>query len=235
MNTLKFVTRQLPGGLRERNKAKRRDAILDGALALLREQPIGAVSIDRIAERAEVSPATVYNLVGTREQLLLALIDRVIDGLVDAIAERAAAGVDDPVATAELIVQQSADAFVADAAAYRQIIGVVGDFSACGSMMAFDPAQLQIGAMRDARAKGILRRDADPAAVGRQIYLSYNGALLAWAGLGLTDAGFVIAARHGLYTSLVAFATDEHRPRLARELARLGRRLVAAGWGRDGS
>ena len=55
------------GGLRERNKAKRREAIVDSALALLRQHELHEVSIERVAAGAEVSPATVYNLVGGRE------------------------------------------------------------------------------------------------------------------------------------------------------------------------
>ncbi len=210
-----------PIGLRERNKAKRREAIVDSALALLREHPLSEVSIERIAAGAEVAPATVYNLVGSREQLLFACVE-------DLIALGAEA---DPIERATLIVDRTAEAFIADRRAYRQIVGAVGDLTRTGSMMAIDPAQLQISAMRDAQARGLLRDDVDPAAVGRQVYLSYNGALLAWAGNGLTDEGFRVAVRHGLMTALAACATDRHRRRFLDELRRLGIRLADAGWG----
>lgn len=215
--------------MRERNKAKRRDAIIDSALALLRHHALAEVSIERIAAGAEVSPATVYNLVGSREQLLFACVDRVVDRLVEQLVVTGDTA--DPVERATLIVDQTAEAFIEQRDAYRQIIGAVGDLTRTGSMMAIDPAQLQIGAMRDAQAKGILRDDVDPAAVGRQIYLSYNGALLAWAGNGLSDEGFRVAVRHGLTTALAACATDRHRRRFLDELRRLGTRLTDAGWG----
>ena len=57
-------------GLREKNKAKRRAAILDAAVELLNVHPWHEVPNEQIAARAEVAPATVYNLVGTRERLL---------------------------------------------------------------------------------------------------------------------------------------------------------------------
>jgi AcrR family transcriptional regulator len=217
-------------GLRERNKTKRRDAVVDSTLSLLRHHPLAEVSVERIADGADVSPATVYNLVGTREHVLIACVERVLLALVDTFALQPN---DDPIATAEMIVDRSAAAFIADGAAYRQIIGALGalgGFSPTGKLMAFDPAQLQVAAMREARQRGILRRGSDPAAVGRQIYLSYNGALLAWAGRALSDEGLTIAVRHGLYTALAACAADDHRTEFVRLLDRYGRRLVAAGW-----
>jgi hypothetical protein len=99
--------------------------------------------------------------------------------------------------------------------------------------LAVDPAQLQIAAMRAAQHHRLLRDDVDPAAVGRQIYLSYNGALFAWAALRLTDDGFRLAVRHGLWTALAAFGSDTHRPEFLERLRSLGPELTAAGWASD--
>lgn len=215
--------------LRERNKAKRRDAILDAALELLGHTPARQVSTEQIAALAEVSPATVYNLVGTREQLLLALVDRVLHHMVATLAERRPA---DPVAMAMFVVVESTERFIADGVAFRQVIGSIGDIAASRVTIAFDPAQLQVAAMRDAQSQGMVRADLDPAALGRQIYLSYNGALFAWGGGVLSDDGLRAAVRHGLFMVLAAAATDEHRQRFLDELVVLGEQLGAAGWGK---
>ena len=212
-------------GLRERNKAKRRDAILDSAVELLGTAPLAEVSIERIAARAEVSAATVYNLIGSKEQLLLACVDRVVEQLVDALVQIDPA--DDPIAVAVAVVESSSEAFISDGAAFRQIVGALRDST--GSNLAVDPAQLQIAAMRAAQHRGLLRDDVDPAAAGRQVYLSYNGALVAWAGRRLTDDGFRAAARHGLWTALAAFAADSHRSEFLERLRTTGRELIAAG------
>lgn len=215
--------------LRERGKAKRRAAILDATLTLLREQPLDAVTVERIAEAAEVAPATVYNLVGGRAALLMALVDRVVDGLVDTLAAAEPEGAD-PLAAARLIVEQSARAFIADGAAFRQVIGALRELA--GSTMAFDPAQLQVAAMRDAQAAGAIRPDLDPVALGRQILLSYQGALSFWAAGGLDDETFVAAATHGLLTVAAAAATSHFRRRFLTELADLGGALAGDGWSR---
>lgn len=231
---LSLMTRQEspitpPPGLRERNKAKRRNAILDATLELLRSLPLAEVSIERIAAVAEVAPATVYNLVGSREELLLACVDRVVEQLVDALVQ--IDPTDDPIAAATAVVEQSSEAFIADGHAFRQIIGALRDVTGTGSALAIDPAQLQVAAMRAAQHRGLLRADIDPAAVGRQIYLSYNGALFAWAAQRLTDDGFRLAVRHGLWTALTAFASDAHRPEFLQHLRTISPELTAAGYG----
>lgn len=60
-------------GLRERQKSRRANAILDAAQALFRGQSLDAVSVEEIAGRAEVSPVTVYNYFGSRDGLIHAL------------------------------------------------------------------------------------------------------------------------------------------------------------------
>jgi AcrR family transcriptional regulator len=222
------VTGQAGQGLRERNKARRRDAIVDSTIALLRETSLSEVSIERIAARAEVAPATVYNLIGAREQVLVACIDRVVDQLVEALVVIDPA--EDPIAAAMAIVEHSADAFIADGVAFRQIIAALRGTAGTDSRLAVDPAQLQIAAMRAAQQRGLLRDDIDPAAVGRQIYLSYNGALFAWAARLLTDDGFRRAVQHGLWTALTAFASEDARAGFADRLRDIGPQLTAAGW-----
>src|SRR4051794_395758 len=68
-------------GLRERGKRRRTERILDSALELLRAAPEQTLTVERIAERAEVAPMTVYNLVGGRDQMFTALADRALQDL----------------------------------------------------------------------------------------------------------------------------------------------------------
>ena len=50
--------------------AQRRQRIADATLALLRERDAAKITVADIAEAADVSVATVYNLVGPRERVL---------------------------------------------------------------------------------------------------------------------------------------------------------------------
>ncbi|MET8447304.1 TetR family transcriptional regulator [Streptomyces sp. NPDC005209] len=58
-------------GLRERKKIKTREAIRTATYELIEEQGYDATTIDQIAERAEVSPSTVFRYFPTKEDIVL--------------------------------------------------------------------------------------------------------------------------------------------------------------------
>ncbi|WP_217241299.1 TetR/AcrR family transcriptional regulator [Streptomyces sp. AC555_RSS877] len=58
-------------GLRERKKIKTRTAIRDATYALIEEQGYDGTTIEQIAERAEVSPSTVFRYFPTKEDIVL--------------------------------------------------------------------------------------------------------------------------------------------------------------------
>src|SRR5690348_10668700 len=60
---------------REIGKAERRHRIIEAAATLLRESGIDAVSMTQIAERARVSPATLYNLFQTKAAIFRQVFD----------------------------------------------------------------------------------------------------------------------------------------------------------------
>jgi AcrR family transcriptional regulator len=58
-------------GLRERKKIKTREAIRAATYALIEEQGYDATTIEQIADRAEVSPSTVFRYFPTKEDIVL--------------------------------------------------------------------------------------------------------------------------------------------------------------------
>ncbi|MEU0896303.1 TetR/AcrR family transcriptional regulator [Streptomyces massasporeus] len=58
-------------GLRERKKIKTRRAIRTATYALIEEQGYDATTIEQIAERAEVSPSTVFRYFPTKEDIVV--------------------------------------------------------------------------------------------------------------------------------------------------------------------
>jgi AcrR family transcriptional regulator len=57
--------------LRERKKIKTREAIRAATYALIKEQGYDATTIEQIADRAEVSPSTVFRYFPTKEDIVL--------------------------------------------------------------------------------------------------------------------------------------------------------------------
>ena len=67
---------------------RRRRRIIDATFELLREHDAAKLSVADIAKVAGVSVASVYNLVGTRERVLAAVIDRYVERLAAALGEQ---------------------------------------------------------------------------------------------------------------------------------------------------
>lgn len=213
-------------GLRDVNKAKRRDAVLDATVELFGQRPSEQVTTEEIAVRAGVAPATVYNLIGTRDDVVRAVVARILADLSDSLEQLDPS---DPIAAAELVVDQTVQAFVADSAAFRQIVRLAPRASSVGTELV-DPSEFQVTAMRTAQRLGILRDDIDAAGLARQIYLSYTGAMTLWSAGRLDDHGFSTAARHGLFTALAAAAVDDERERFLDQVRVLGATLESDRW-----
>ncbi|MGK5693989.1 TetR/AcrR family transcriptional regulator [Streptomyces sp. URMC 128] len=60
-----------PLGLRERKKIKTRRAIRAATYALIEEQGYDATTVEQIADRAEVSPSTVFRYFPTKEDIVI--------------------------------------------------------------------------------------------------------------------------------------------------------------------
>jgi AcrR family transcriptional regulator len=78
-----------PPGLRERQKAERRQAISDAATALFVERGFDAVTLTEVAEAAGVSVKTIFNYFGSKEELFLDREAEAFSSTIAAIADRA--------------------------------------------------------------------------------------------------------------------------------------------------
>lgn len=75
-------------GLRERKKEQKRERLKQAAYDLFVERGFDDVTVDEIAERAEVSKSTLFRYFDTKEDLLLVDARMHRDALLDALAER---------------------------------------------------------------------------------------------------------------------------------------------------
>ena len=201
-------------GLRERHKRRRRRAILEAVRALLRDGADGELTKERIAERAEVAPATVYNLVGTRDRLWAALADDFMDALEGRLATQRSA---DPVARVRQVVATTIDFFVEDP---RVSTRMLRGWEESGLVLRRAPGAHILEALEAAQDARILLREVDARRLASTISTGCLGAVHQWAA-GLVD-GAKLRARALLAAdvALAAAATDAHRDRLVRALCR---------------
>jgi AcrR family transcriptional regulator len=73
-------------GLRERKKSQTRRVIAEAALRLFRARGFDTVTVDEVAQAAQVSKKTVFNYFPTKEDLLFPRADRREELLVEALA-----------------------------------------------------------------------------------------------------------------------------------------------------
>jgi AcrR family transcriptional regulator len=190
------------GGLRERNRRRRVSQILEATRELLREHPHESPSVERIAQRAEVAPATVFNLIGPREKIWAALIDEML-AQIDADPP----GVDetDPLARAHAIVVAVVDTICADAAVYRHVLT---HWTESGRLLRRDPTPQLVACLRAAAEQGATRDDVDVARLAETVSLACGGAVHRWAAGLIGDR----ALRDRCRVSVdVAFAAAGHR------------------------
>ncbi len=220
-------------GLGERNKAKRRDAILEAALELFDGNPSGSVTTEQIAARAEVSPATVYNLIGTREEVLRAIAVRFIQRMTLVLAAEAAVGGTgrEPMWLQRLLIERSLTALQEHSQAYRHVISYLGGLGTGTQDLQSDdgptpdPVVFHAASVALAQRAGAIRKNLDPTAIALQLADNFNGTLIRWSFGGLDDDQLVPLAMHGLVALLLAVSTDRERPRLEAELLKLNRQL----------
>src|SRR5512135_692262 len=127
----KFSNRGVMTGLRERQKAGRREGILKAAALLFRRDGFAATSIEQIAERAELSARTVYNYFTSKGDLLLALV--ALDGaqVRAAGARHVGRPASDPIAAVQTLLEGYVDHSLVhlDKRMWRQMMGTALTFA----------------------------------------------------------------------------------------------------------
>jgi AcrR family transcriptional regulator len=201
-------------GLRERHKQHRRDRILEAIRVLLREHPDRVPTVERIAELADLSPATVFNLLGPREQQWAALCEQLLDEVDERLA---AAAEDDPREEARRIVDETARSFIADAAVFRRLLD---GWSRSGALLQASPVPRLRAALRRGQEIGMLRDELHVEALAGHVATACGGALRQWAAGQISDEAFRKRARFAVDVAFAAGAAGDRAAELSAPLRR---------------
>ncbi len=201
-------------GLRERHKQQRRERILEAIRELLRECPEETPTVERIAELADLSAATVFNLVGPREQQWAALCEELLRELDACLA---LAADDDPRDQARRIVGETADLFIADAAVFRHLLNSWGR---SGALLQENPVPRLRAALRRGQETGMLKPDLHIEALVGHIATACGGALRQWAAGQISDTAFRKRLRFAVDVVFAAGASEDWAAELSTPLQR---------------
>ncbi len=212
-------------GRREQGKAMRRRRILDAAADLVEGEGLDGITMRGLSDAAGVSYATVYNLVGAKEDVLVAVLRA---GLEDLGAQLATVDSPDPLDRARAVVAGVVDHFVARPALYRALVQAVHDpaTGARGLPIRRRTIAIYESSIRDAIEQGSLRDDLDAHVLGVHVTLAVNGVIRRWAAGEIDAAGFRAEADYALRIALLGVATPSTRTKLLAELRACQRTLT---------
>ncbi|MCP5026891.1 MAG: TetR/AcrR family transcriptional regulator [Actinomycetia bacterium] len=208
------------GGLRPSTRGssvRRRAAIVAATRELLRQSEPDEVMVADIAEHAGVSLATVYNLVGRRDQLLLS----VIDGAVNEIREsRPASPRPFGVEAITSIMVATSEVMLSDPLAHRRVLGALGQL-APGAWLASGLTGLFQEGVSQAIDDGALDGRQANAAFTTAVQFGFRGVLISWTFGQLPDEELRHSAELQALYVLAYAATESARPQIERRIAAL--------------
>jgi AcrR family transcriptional regulator len=155
---------------------RRQETILGAARALIVERGVDKLVIADVAERADVSVATIYNLIGTRDRLLIALLDDVAQQVRTRLEnEPSASGIDGCMR----VITTACEAVLADADAVRAILANLGN--AAPDQWLDEGMESSIrGSVEVAVRHGALDSALSISAISTGIQLGFRGVLISW-------------------------------------------------------
>lgn len=168
-----------PLSLRERKKRENRARILGAAGDLFQAQGYEHTSIDQVAERANVSRATLFNYFATKQRLLSALADEEMRRLEQYVVTDLAA-----CDSAVTKIRQTMRTFVHDTLSFYQVTRYVLlealQHPAGEAASTIRLSDILGRLVREAQAQGKIRADLDPSEIAHAIVGAYLAALFDW-------------------------------------------------------
>lgn len=215
--------------LRARNMHKRRERLLAEARHLLANGGFEALNLRDLARLADVTVPTIYNLIGRKEDVLLA----VADGVLQEIESRTAPGPEaEPLVLASAVVVESTRLFEEDPEFYRGAFLAVewldqgGQHHADVVRIFAWVGRLVSEGFEACRAAKLLQGRVPSALMAEQFMRSFRMSCRGWAfgHYGLDE--FRRIALSDLFITLSADAVETFRLQLSRRIAEL---MPAAG------
>ena len=205
--------------LREQQVAARRARILDAAGALIRATGGTEFTMVDVAAKAQVSPATPYNLFGSKSGLLYALLNRSLDDVFrGAVRFSSTSPLEHPLEAADVAAGTFARDPVFFRALFLVLLGVRDDVHRPRFMeRSLDYWRHSLAAAR--------KPDLDHEELARALLIHFAGVLELWIHGDLDETQFRAQVTYGCALNLLAFAEGTTSARLRKRMREAKRRL----------
>jgi AcrR family transcriptional regulator len=218
--------------LLEKQMAERRARIVAAAQAIIGERGYAALTMRDLARASRVTVPTIYNLIGSKEEVLVAAV---ADRTQRYVARVAACAELPPCERVLAIVEAIVDEFLDVPNYYRAMLGLIYASPAAASLRVRTSREVQqplARALEELSAAGELVEWASPHALANQIESLAQVASLRWATGGIGDEEMRIAATYATALLLLGVARGPSRA-LLEQAAR--RAQAARSWPASGA
>ena len=204
---------------REEAKEERRRRIVTAARDLIRETGDAGVSMRAIADRADVSLSTPYNLFGSKRAIVLAVLEDIREFGERFARMRSAHAVE----RIFQVLSMSIRYYVDDPDFYRALwTGVfdLGGRELRSALLLPERDAFWLSLLAAAGGEGALSAEIEPAMLLRSLDLTYASVMLNWVVGALTTDELEAVAGYGYALTLRGAATPEWQPYLAEQVSR---------------
>jgi AcrR family transcriptional regulator len=217
---------------REEAKLQRRQAIMDAARSLMQESGTAGFSMRNLAELAGVSIATPYNLFGSKQAIMIAILEIELQAYRKEV-ERIRA---DDLEVLFKAVTLATGHYAAEPGFYRALLFSIyndggTDFR---SMFSGTSHALWRSLVERAIAAGHLADEVEPNAFAINLGHIFFACILEWVYGQLTMEELEIRVQYGFALSLLAMAQPASAPRLRERVLTMQKRLWKI-WTRNGA
>ena len=208
---------------REEAKRGRRKRILRAARDLVRETEQTGFSMRALAERADVSLVTPYNLLGSKQAIMYALLDEDLQEY----AKRLARSRKDPLDLFFEAVTLGRRFFEKEPEYYRTVLFAVYNDGGreYRSMFRGPRRALWRSLVEGAVSEAYLSGEVDADTFASNLALIYFAAILEWVSGEITLEEMDSRAQYGFALALLAVATSDYRERLHVHALKMQRKL----------
>jgi AcrR family transcriptional regulator len=210
----------------ERLEARRRQ-LVDAAHALIRETGDAGFSMLQLAKRAGVSPATPYNLMGSKSELLrLVVLDEFESFQAKLTAAPAAPALDWLLNSVDLMARR----YIEDPSFYAGVYkaAMSGESSEIGNLMITEGRSLWSGMIQAAVDAKDLEDFVQIEPLTDVFLRAMAVTVQGWLALGWTDEQFAREIRHAARLTLASVATPARRDSLVQDIRALQVAMAAS-------
>ena len=210
--------------VREFNMAKRRRRILAEARRLITRGGIEALNLRTLASAAEVTVPTIYNLVGKKEALVIALFTEALEEIEQRVRSAAHGSA---LEMTEAVVAESTGLFAEDENYFRSAFIALEHLDqthahhAAAERVYSWGCRMMTSGLNACRDAGLINGRIPAALLGDQILRAYRSSCRAWAFGQLSIEEFRGSALSDVYTCLAADAVETFHAQLVNKIAAL--------------